>query len=67
MDSVEILSGDTIMERRRCTGCERRRAAILAGMKRKSGAIRSTGGAYVRGNTVDPLPKDKTTEKETSN
>ena len=53
------------MERRGCTGCARRRAAILARMKRKTGAVRSTGGAYLRGNAIDHLPKDTATEKET--
>jgi hypothetical protein len=47
-------------ERRRCVGCDRVQAAMMAKLKRKSGAIRSTGGAYVRGSVTDTVPKDTT-------
>jgi hypothetical protein len=53
------------MERRRCAGCDKFRADILAKIKRSKGTVRSTGGAYLRGNAIDHLPKDNATEKET--
>jgi hypothetical protein len=53
------------MERRRCAGCDKFRADILAKIKRSKGTVRSTGGAYLRGNAAEHLSKDKTTEKET--
>jgi hypothetical protein len=52
------------MERRRCVGCDKVRAGIMAKIKRSSGAIRSTGGAYVRGSATDPVPKAKATKEE---
>jgi hypothetical protein len=53
------------MERRRCAGCDKRRAAMMAKLRRSRGTVRSTGGAYLRGNAAEHLSKDKTTEKET--
>jgi hypothetical protein len=53
------------MERRRCAGCDKRRAAVMAKLRRSKGTVRSTGGAYVRGNTPAPVPKAKATIEET--